>query len=164
VVEDHLMAALAVTPLTSTLAARVEGVDVAARLTAAQPQAIRKALLEQLVLVLPGQELTSDQQREFAGIFGTKSNGPAWLNWSDRSLLSRPSLSSTRTCSCGPSRSTRPNGSTSLRPIWWRAPSDQASARLPRSTAQSIGSAQSAASNPAQAELSRLVQGTNLFS
>jgi taurine dioxygenase len=61
---------LQVTKLTSHLGARVEGVDLADGLGAAAVEEIRQALLENQVLVFPGQRLTSDQQRDFATIFG----------------------------------------------------------------------------------------------
>jgi taurine dioxygenase len=59
-----------VTRLTSHLGARVEGVDLAAGLSDDGAEEIRRALLDHQVLVFPGQRLTSDQQRDFARIFG----------------------------------------------------------------------------------------------
>jgi taurine dioxygenase len=67
---DAAVSPLKVTPLTSYLGARVEGVDAGAGLLPAVAEEIRRALLDHQVLIFPGQRLTSDEQRDFATIFG----------------------------------------------------------------------------------------------
>ncbi len=65
-----------VTPLTSVLGARVEGVRAAGLRDPGTLKAIRSALLEHLVLVLPGQSLTPEEQWDFASAFGTPEPHP----------------------------------------------------------------------------------------
>ncbi len=57
--------------LTPTIGARITGVDLAERLDAECVDAIRRAWLENIVIVFPGQQLTLQQQTAFAGNFGT---------------------------------------------------------------------------------------------
>jgi alpha-ketoglutarate-dependent 2,4-dichlorophenoxyacetate dioxygenase len=64
------MAALTITPLTPVLAARVEGVDLAAPLDEATFRGIYDAFQAHSVLVFPGQRLTDEQQMAFSRRFG----------------------------------------------------------------------------------------------
>jgi taurine dioxygenase len=68
------MSAITVTPLTTTIGARVEGVDLARPLNPATAQALRDALAEHAVLTFSGQHLDLAQQRAFAGVFGELRN------------------------------------------------------------------------------------------
>lgn len=65
-----------VTPLTSVIGARVEDVGPAGSLAPDTIEAIRAALLEHLVLVLPGQSLTAEEQWAFASAFGKPEPHP----------------------------------------------------------------------------------------
>lgn len=65
-----------VTPLTSGLGARVEGLDVTQLRDREQVRALRKALVEHLVLVFPGQPISGEDQRRFASAFGTPEPHP----------------------------------------------------------------------------------------
>ena len=76
-----------VTALTSTIGARVEGVDVAAGLDEPTAHAVRQALLDHLVLVLPGQRLTGDQQQEFAALFGAPQPYPVSALFGDLTTI-----------------------------------------------------------------------------
>src|SRR5688572_9734269 len=69
------MAAMAVTPLTSVIGARIDGVD-ARRATDEEVAAIRAAVLEHGVVFMAGQDLSDEQQHEFASRFGTVSTFP----------------------------------------------------------------------------------------
>lgn len=68
------MAAVTVTPLTTTIGARIEGVDLKQELDEATKQAIRDALSEHAVLTFPDQHLDREQQRAFTKIFGEMTN------------------------------------------------------------------------------------------
>ena len=61
---------ISVTPISSSLGARIDGVDLAA-LDDEQFTEIHRALLEHLVVFLPGQEIDDDQHKAFAGRFAT---------------------------------------------------------------------------------------------
>jgi taurine dioxygenase len=65
-----------VTPLSSVLGARVEGIELTKLHDANTLRAIRTALLEHLVLVFPGQPLTPEEQRSFAGKFARPEPHP----------------------------------------------------------------------------------------
>jgi taurine dioxygenase len=62
---------LRITPLSDALGARIDGIDIAGTLDEDAVAAIRAAWLEHLVLLFPATELTLEQQRAFAGRFGT---------------------------------------------------------------------------------------------
>jgi len=64
------MSTFTVTPLTTTIAARIDGVDLSKPLSAETADAIRKALDEHCVLVFPKQPIDLAQQKTFASIFG----------------------------------------------------------------------------------------------
>ncbi len=64
------MTALHVQPLGPAIGARVEGVDLAAGLDAAQREAVRAALLRHHVLFFEGQWMTPQQHRDLAAGFG----------------------------------------------------------------------------------------------
>ena len=68
------MGEIVVTPLTTTIGARIEGVDLRKPLDAATAEQIRKALYEHAVLTFAGQHLDQQQQRAFTGIFGELRN------------------------------------------------------------------------------------------
>jgi taurine dioxygenase len=65
-----------VTPLTSVLGARIDGISLAEPLSDGAMKAIREALLEHLVLVFPGQRLDADQQHRFASRLGRPEPHP----------------------------------------------------------------------------------------
>lgn len=68
------MSTITVMPLTTTIGARVEGVDLKQRPSEAEARHIRAALAEHAVLTFPGQFLDLDQQKAFAEIFGERRN------------------------------------------------------------------------------------------
>ncbi len=59
-----------VTPLSGVLGARVEGLDIAAGLSAAQAGVVRDALARHSVLHLPGQQVSDAAQIAFSEVFG----------------------------------------------------------------------------------------------
>jgi len=78
---DAGAAPIIVTPLTSTFAARIDGVDITGSIDAATWQAIRAAFEEHSVLLFRGQPLDDEQQIAFSRRFGdleiTRSMNPA---------------------------------------------------------------------------------------
>lgn len=68
------MSGFSVTPLTTTIGARIEGVDLTKALSSEMAQQIRNALTEYAVLTFPGQHIDREQQRAFTGIFGELRN------------------------------------------------------------------------------------------
>ncbi|MBT7232503.1 MAG: TauD/TfdA family dioxygenase [Rhodospirillaceae bacterium] len=62
---------LKITPLTSIIAAEVSGIDLAEPQDDATVAALRQALLDHLVLIFRGQDLSEPEQVRFAGFFGT---------------------------------------------------------------------------------------------
>ena len=68
------MSEITVTPLTTTIGARVEGVDLSEPLDAATAQHLRDALTAHAVLTFPRQHLDLTQQRAFAANFGELRN------------------------------------------------------------------------------------------
>src|SRR5262245_19561440 len=60
-----------VRPMTGALGAEILDVDLAASLDSRTVASLRTALLEHLVIVIPGQKLEPDQYRSFAQQFGT---------------------------------------------------------------------------------------------
>jgi taurine dioxygenase len=65
---------ITVTPLTTTIGARIDGVDLSKPLDTRTARQIRDALAEHAVLTFAGQHLDLAQQRAFAGIFGELRN------------------------------------------------------------------------------------------
>lgn len=61
---------LVLTPMTPTIGAEVEGVDLREPLSSAQVKALRQALLDWKVLFFRDQDITSEQHLAFAGNFG----------------------------------------------------------------------------------------------
>ena len=59
-----------VEPLTSSIGARVHGVDLSQPLSPAEQNQLHKAVLDHLVVVVPGQDLTPHQYRDAMGQFG----------------------------------------------------------------------------------------------
>lgn len=76
-----------VTPLTSTIGARVTGVDVAAGLDGETAAIVGRALFEHLVLVLPGQRLTGEQRQAFAALFGAPQPYPVGALFGDQTTI-----------------------------------------------------------------------------
>ena len=64
-----------VTPLTSAIGARVDGIAVA-QATDDEIASIRAAVVEHGVVFVPGQDLSDEEQLEFASRFGTVSTFP----------------------------------------------------------------------------------------
>lgn len=65
-----------IAPLSGALGAEIRGVDLAAPLDESCFAAIRQALLDYLVIFLPAQRLTPDQQGDFAARFGEVDEEP----------------------------------------------------------------------------------------
>ena len=86
-----------VVPLTSTIGARIEGVDLR-QLDHSVAAEVRKALLEYRVVVLPGQRLTPDEHLTAASAFGEPEPHPVAAFFGrgqalvviDEGLISRP--------------------------------------------------------------------------
>ncbi|MDG2001977.1 MAG: TauD/TfdA family dioxygenase [Novosphingobium sp.] len=68
------MGEITVTPLTTTIGARVDGVDLTQPLDEADAQQLRDALTEHAVITFSGQQMDREQQRAFTGIFGELRN------------------------------------------------------------------------------------------
>lgn len=68
------MSRITVTPLTTTIAARIDGVDITRPLDDQTAQDIRDALTQHQVLTFHNQDMDLAQQRAFAGIFGELRN------------------------------------------------------------------------------------------
>lgn len=64
---------IAVTPLMPHIGARIDGLDLSLPVDADTTDALQAALIEHLVLVFPGQNLSEDAQIRFAGLFGPLS-------------------------------------------------------------------------------------------
>jgi taurine dioxygenase len=64
-------AAMKVEPLTKHIGARVTGIDLRNELAAPTVDALRKAWLEHIVLVFPGQQLAQEDLLRVTGYFGT---------------------------------------------------------------------------------------------
>jgi alpha-ketoglutarate-dependent taurine dioxygenase len=63
-----------ITPLTTTIGARVDGVNLRERLDEATAEQLRQALAEHAVLTFHDQHLDLDQQKAFAETFGERRN------------------------------------------------------------------------------------------
>lgn len=95
-----MSAPLRITPLTSVLGARIEGVSLASTVDDATMQAIRAALVEHLVLLFPGQRLDAEQQHAFASRLGRPEphpvtrhlGGDATIVRIDNELIAPPDL------------------------------------------------------------------------
>jgi taurine dioxygenase len=81
---------ITVVPSGRALGAKILGVDAAKPLAAADRKAIAEAWLEHLVLCLPGQSLTDDQQIAFTERFGTPQRSP--LSEVDAYHMVRPEI------------------------------------------------------------------------
>ena len=75
-----------VTPVSSSLGARIDGVDLRA-LSDAQFEEIHRALLEHLVIFLPGQHIGDAEQEAFAGRFATCRPHPVRELFGSRELV-----------------------------------------------------------------------------
>jgi len=64
-----------VRPLTTHIGARMTGIDVRKPLTPAEVDAVNAGMDKHAVLVLPGQDITDEQQIEFTKNFGPLQNG-----------------------------------------------------------------------------------------
>jgi taurine dioxygenase len=73
--------------LTSSLGARVTGVDLRNGATDLQLEAIRHAVLEHLVVFLPGQDLDDESQAAFAEAFGEARPHPEREYFGDDSVI-----------------------------------------------------------------------------
>src|SRR5215475_8549354 len=69
------MMAIEVEPLTPHIGARLTGIDTRKPLTAAEIAAIDAGMDEHAVLVLPGQDITDEQQLAFTRNFGPLEEG-----------------------------------------------------------------------------------------
>ena len=65
-----------IAPLSGALGAEIRGIDIAAPLDESCFAAIRRALLDYLVVFFPDQHLSPDQQRDFAARFGEVDEEP----------------------------------------------------------------------------------------
>ena len=77
--------AIQVTPLTQHIGGRMTGIDVARKLTPDEVKAVDAGMDKHAVLVLPGQDITDEQQIEFTRNFGPLQNGA-------NATLKRPEL------------------------------------------------------------------------
>ncbi len=68
------MSEITITPLTTTIGARIDGVDLSKPLAPVTAEQIRQALWEHQVLTFAKQDLDLAKQRAFAGIFGELRN------------------------------------------------------------------------------------------
>ena len=64
-----------VTPLTANIGGRMTGIDARRTLTPAEVDAVNAGMDKHAVLVLPGQNITDEQQIEFSRNFGPLQNG-----------------------------------------------------------------------------------------
>lgn len=65
-----MTAPFALIPLAPHIGARVDGMDVSQPIGGTTATALQNALIEHLVLVFPGQDVTEEDQIAFAGLFG----------------------------------------------------------------------------------------------
>ncbi len=77
--------AIQVTPLTPHIGGRMTGIDVRRKLTPDEVKAVDSGMDKHAVLVLPGQDITDEQQIEFTRNFGPLQNGA-------NATLKRPEL------------------------------------------------------------------------
>ena len=66
---------LSITPLTTHIGARLTGIDARKPLSPAEVAAVEAAMDRHAVLVLPGQDITDEQQLAFTGNFGPLEEG-----------------------------------------------------------------------------------------
>jgi len=64
------MAGITVRPLTTTIGARIEGIDLRQPISESDANVIRKALADHFVVTFHNQPIALDQQKALAGIFG----------------------------------------------------------------------------------------------
>jgi taurine dioxygenase len=79
---------IVVEPVTSSIGARITGVDLRQGATVQQLEAIRRAVLEHLVVFLPGQHLDEEAQAAFARSFGEPRPHPEREYFGDDSVIS----------------------------------------------------------------------------
>ena len=70
------MSALEIVPVTPAVGAEIRGVDLREPLDSASVRAIERALLDHLVLFFRDQDVTPEQQKDFARQFGSISVPP----------------------------------------------------------------------------------------
>ena len=84
------MSSLSIQPLTASIGAEIRGVDLRAPLCRDDVRAIEQALLDHLVVFFRDQDISDDQQLDFARHFGEVSIPPftprAWMMASVTSL------------------------------------------------------------------------------
>jgi taurine dioxygenase len=78
---------IAVTPVAGSLGARIEGVDLAGPLANDQLAELRTAVLEHLVVFVPGQSVDDDAQVALARAFGEPHPHPVGAFLGDHSLM-----------------------------------------------------------------------------
>jgi taurine dioxygenase len=76
-----------VTPVASCLGARIDGMDLSAPLSTEQVEELHGALLEHLVVFLPGQTIDDDRQIALAQTFGEPHPHPVGAFLGDQSLM-----------------------------------------------------------------------------
>ena len=76
-----------VTPIASTVGARIDGVDLRGSLDADEVAALRRAVLEHGVVFLPAQGLDDDRQVALARVFGEPHPHPVGAFLGDDSLM-----------------------------------------------------------------------------
>jgi taurine dioxygenase len=84
------MAEICVKPMTSVIGAEIEGVDLRRPLEDDVAEVLRRALLDHLVIFFRDQDITTDQHRDVAQIFGPTvpyPYGKPWPGYSDVFLL-----------------------------------------------------------------------------
>ena len=86
---DHETAdqTITVTPVGSSLGARVEGIDLAGELDPRQVQELHRALLDHQVVFLPGQDIDDDAQIALAKTWGEPHPHPVGAFLGDTSLM-----------------------------------------------------------------------------
>ena len=77
---------ISVTPISSSLGARIDGVDLAS-LQKEQFEEIHRALLDHLVIFIPGQDIDDDHQKSFAGRFAECHPHPVRKYFGDSETL-----------------------------------------------------------------------------
>ena len=69
------MASIEIQPLTKHIGARLTGIDVRKPLTPDEVAAVERAMDQYAVVVLPGQDITDEQQLAFTRHFGPLEEG-----------------------------------------------------------------------------------------
>src|SRR5258708_6426351 len=76
---------ISVTPLTSTIGARVDGIDLREDMNEEVSEQLRQALWDHHVLVVPNQQVGLDGQNRLTSCFGSLEAGPAFRFLGERS-------------------------------------------------------------------------------